>query len=477
MLEELDHKIIANIVNRRLAESIRDCREISIELCLIIQKIVEEDREMLNQLRKVKPNFAYRTEVTEIDCLSTKCEEKALALRYALEKLDTQENIKEYTDTSPLLVLISILLKHNADVTFADSLGTTSLHIVVKKAMYHSKLVAQLIEKGAPVDAQDEKGYTPLYFAIQSNNIAAIDLLIQHGADLEKKDQYYERTVMGNALHHHAMNNNLQQKTIEHLLKNYSFKLNAQDEQGNTLMHLVAECISFDNMDYPEFFIGCFHYYYLKVDDKSDFWSLILSILEKDTTCHQPNKKGDTPLHVALENKNKTSPIIKFFIKQGAHLNSMNYRKQTPLLIALETLCFFEQHSSTTSIHENIETLLQFSPDVTLKDKEGDTAIQWIARLETLPNRLKGQIIYLDNPALSMLLLAEAREKCSNERINYLHLPLELKMIIIDSFFTSVYPNLGGKVIQWLKAYHLHLKDCKAKEKESCVETKFKLSF
>lgn len=44
--------------------------------------------------------------------------------------------------------------------------------------------VRELLEEGAPVDQQDENGWTPLNWAAGQGDVAALRLLLEHGADV-----------------------------------------------------------------------------------------------------------------------------------------------------------------------------------------------------------------------------------------------------------------------------------------------------
>ena len=46
----------------------------------------------------------------------------------------------------------------------------------------HNMIVAQLIASGADVNFLNEKGYSPLFFAILGSNIVGVDMLLQAGA-------------------------------------------------------------------------------------------------------------------------------------------------------------------------------------------------------------------------------------------------------------------------------------------------------
>lgn len=82
------------------------------------------------------------------------------------------------------------ILEHNPDVA-AQSLNgkTTALHSVACSDMYQARtLAAELIKRGAPVNAIDRHGKTPLHYAAYRNDLEMVKLLIAAGADPAKHD-------------------------------------------------------------------------------------------------------------------------------------------------------------------------------------------------------------------------------------------------------------------------------------------------
>jgi len=52
-----------------------------------------------------------------------------------------------------------------------------------------ARMVRHLIERGVPVDARDRYGNTPLYYAAQAKNVAAMQALLDAGADVNTKNE------------------------------------------------------------------------------------------------------------------------------------------------------------------------------------------------------------------------------------------------------------------------------------------------
>jgi ankyrin repeat protein len=85
---------------------------------------------------------------------------------------------------TPLFVsaATSVLLKHGANPTLANSNGQRPLHVL---EYYHVK---SLRESGAELDVQDADGQTPLHLAIQAGNVSKANLLISLGANQRLKN-------------------------------------------------------------------------------------------------------------------------------------------------------------------------------------------------------------------------------------------------------------------------------------------------
>lgn len=69
------------------------------------------------------------------------------------------------------------------DVGLADGQGFTALHFAAQQSQ--TEAVRELLEAGAPVDAQDRFGNTPLWRAVfdSRGEVATVELLLRAGAD------------------------------------------------------------------------------------------------------------------------------------------------------------------------------------------------------------------------------------------------------------------------------------------------------
>jgi ankyrin repeat protein len=117
-----------------------------------------------------------------------------------------------------------------------DGLGRTPLHYA---AYYGSeKMVDVLLAYGAPINAQDEEGVTPLSFLCTKkdfSNLSLILMLVKNGADIEHEDNDGWRPLHKAVLHSNA-------GVVETLIK-CGASLTAPVEESNniTVLHLAAQ--------------------------------------------------------------------------------------------------------------------------------------------------------------------------------------------------------------------------------------------
>ena len=63
------------------------------------------------------------------------------------------------------------------------------------------KTLKEFLDKGIDVNAVNRYGVTALFFAIDKGNLAAVNLLLEHGADPNLKDSFYGETPLGWAIY------------------------------------------------------------------------------------------------------------------------------------------------------------------------------------------------------------------------------------------------------------------------------------
>ena len=95
--------------------------------------------------------------------------------------------------------------------------------------------VEDTLLKGGLVDinTKDEEGMTPLLIAVNNDNVAVGEVLLNHGADINAKDSISQWS----ALHFAANNNNIE---MAKMLLNYNADVEAKDAVGMSPFVLAA---------------------------------------------------------------------------------------------------------------------------------------------------------------------------------------------------------------------------------------------
>jgi ankyrin repeat protein len=84
--------------------------------------------------------------------------------------------------------VVTLLLRHGADVRWRWTAGTTSLHWAASAPQGSDPMIAQLLAAGADVDAKDSNGETPLMYAVEAGP-RNVRLLLRHGANPAIRDR------------------------------------------------------------------------------------------------------------------------------------------------------------------------------------------------------------------------------------------------------------------------------------------------
>ncbi len=109
-----------------------------------------------------------------------------------LSSPDTQVDVRNSVDETPLmmaalrgqLALVRLLIEKGADV---NKTGWTPLHYAATGG--HTEIITLLLENHAYIDAESPNGTTPLMMAAQYGTGAAVQLLLDEGADPMLKNQ------------------------------------------------------------------------------------------------------------------------------------------------------------------------------------------------------------------------------------------------------------------------------------------------
>ena len=126
--------------------------------------------------------------------------------------------------------IAKVLLKRGADanVRLAEAFGGTILHIVTKNQPGGSQTqnINLLLEHGADLEAKDDHGQTPLATAVEDYTFEAIPILLKRGANLEARDNK-GRTPLGVAVRNGLFE-------VARILIEAGANLEAKDKDGHT---------------------------------------------------------------------------------------------------------------------------------------------------------------------------------------------------------------------------------------------------
>ncbi len=184
--------------------------------------------------------------------------------------------------------VVRILIEHSANVNQADRHGDTAL--ILAALWGHTEIARMLIEAGADINHTNNNGDTALWLAADYGKTETVRLLIEHGAKLPSISQPIQKirgilrklidndsiveVILGNTKSigelvdqaPQAYNTDQASKTALHwavaqgndaivrLLLNHDFDIDAQDEDGNTPLH-VAACN--DNLSTVKLLVAC----------------------------------------------------------------------------------------------------------------------------------------------------------------------------------------------------------------------------
>lgn len=84
---------------------------------------------------------------------------------------------------------VTLLLARGADVAQAarNPMRVQALHAAVSTR--RSEIAKTLLAAGAPVDARQQEGWTPLHGAVRNKDVAMVRLLLAHGADPKQQNE------------------------------------------------------------------------------------------------------------------------------------------------------------------------------------------------------------------------------------------------------------------------------------------------
>ncbi len=266
---------------------------------------------------------------------------------------------------------LKLLLEAGANPMIKDHLrGQTPLHIVYEFAENSDEMMFDLLCKfGADINAQDNKGNTPLHLMVKGCRVELISKFIEIGADVTIKNNenftpmqlmFQTRSIYFTSPYFHDM------KLLTKRFLEAGDDINGLDSVGNGLLHNAVIDYDLDRVEV---------------------------LLDLGANPNLINTVGATPIFgvaaaviEGIFDKKALVAIIRKLVNAGADVNFQNKKGRTILhfLAALDN-----------SIPEIWNELFNVGADLSIKDKRGMNAMEfgW-----TTKNKMRKQIAHRDKP-------------------------------------------------------------------------------
>jgi ankyrin repeat protein len=232
--------------------------------------------------------------------------------------------------------LVEYLIDHGANVNYPGDWGPLQ-----EAATFSIEKVKLLVARGANVNGGL---YQPtIHAGIRSWSREIVEFLIQHGADLNAKDQWGRGYT---PLQRAAITGSTD---LTKLLLEAGADIDAKDERGQTALQVTLHApLEARRPDYPP--------YRLSKDT-------IELLLAKGADVNLKDQDGRTPLHLAAESAD--SDIVALLLDKGAEISA---RDDESGFTALHHAARFGNKNAT-------ELLIARGADMNAKDKEGHTPL------------------------------------------------------------------------------------------------------
>jgi ankyrin repeat protein len=195
------------------------------------------------------------------------------------------------------------LIHADAPLNVQDRIdGYTPLHLALSY-LATPEVILAMLEKGAPLNVQNNRGQTPLHLALSYDTSPKVILAMLEKDTSLDAEPYFGNTSLHIALQYHAA----PEQILAMLEKGVS--LNVQNNRGQTPLE---NALTYGAA--PE---------------------VILAMLEIGAPLNVQNSGGSTPLHTALD-CHAAPEVILAMLKKGAPLDLQNNRGITPLQLLIQ---------------------------------------------------------------------------------------------------------------------------------------------
>jgi len=242
------------------------------------------------------------------------------------------------------------------------SLGVRGKSTLLHRASHEGIIdrVNLLLQHGADIDAIDEEGRTPLLLAVAERHAEVVSLLLQQGAILTLSDE-----DKNSPLHIAAHSGN---RKIVLLLLAKGARVNSLDDEGATPLHNAA---SQGALDIAKSLLS--HGADITIQDKRGNTPLhnaarqgglgiTTLLLKNEADLTVKDASGYTPLYSAISNKQEDTAL--FLISEGSDVNAKDEQGDSVLLLALRL-----------GLKDVANLLISKGADIKARQKDGRTAL------------------------------------------------------------------------------------------------------
>lgn len=248
---------------------------------------------------------------------------------------------------------VESVLKLNKGVIPKSILGECIFYAIISNSIY---ILDLLLQNGADVNATDERDRTPIFWVIDKNILLK---LIKKNANLNWKDKEKNTVLFCNC----ALG--CYEDIVKTLLENGA---NINEKNGaDELTALHVSCCSKQN------------------------FNMVKILVDHNARVDIKDKKGNTVVHVCCETGNRKS--LEYILKnKNVDLNLKNNKGNTPLHVAIGT-----------ANEEIVEVLTQYEINLNIKNSEGMYPLE----LAIIKNNRRIQELIIDNILIRVLMICQ----------------------------------------------------------------------
>ncbi len=356
--------------------------------------------------------------------------------------------------------IVTLLLSN--DIPYVDPVnerGMTPLHCLMQKRILDEEekqkaltVARLLIDKGANIDAQDDRKITPLHYAVKSSCLLRAAFMLDAGANSNVQDEYGDTPL--HSLMKRGIVSALSKKQLEEVLSvarlliHKGANINAQNDEKKTPLHYAVEsgCLlkialmlenNADVTIQDQYGHTPLYYVVNKEIDSKEKTEKNLSIarllISKGGSIDVQDKQGSTLLHWATQNNYRA--LAQLLIEKGTSANIQDFTHCTPLHYFIKNVPLILRSKA-------IDVREVFSIATLLISKEANINAQDVEKKTCLHYAVESGCVL----SVNFMIKAGADVNIQDKNgCTPLHLALSLKNSEMVDMLLKVHPNLSLK--------------------------------